>query len=91
MYKELARLKSKAKRVKLDNPKIFITILINPKILIIEHKFKLAQRKGISQVLVIVDKVEQEEDLDNEDSEGSSVRDNDIVLPPQLVVSIDSI
>jgi hypothetical protein len=48
LYKELARLKSEAERVKLDNPKIFTTIPINPKILAIEHKFKLAQRKGIS-------------------------------------------
>jgi hypothetical protein len=48
LYKELARLKSEAKRVKSDNPKIFTTILINPKILAMEHKFKLAQRKGIS-------------------------------------------
>jgi hypothetical protein len=48
LYKELARLKLEAKYIKLDNPKIFTTILINPKILIIEHKFKLAQRKGIS-------------------------------------------
>jgi hypothetical protein len=48
LYKELAHLKSEAKRVKSDDPKIFITIPINPEILIIEYKFKLAQRKGIS-------------------------------------------
>ena len=48
MYKELARLKSEAKRVKSDDPKISTIILINPKILVIEHKFKLVQRKGIS-------------------------------------------
>jgi hypothetical protein len=35
--------------------------------------------------------VEQEEDLDDEDSEGSSVRDNDIISPPRLVASINSI
>jgi hypothetical protein len=56
-----------------------------------EHRFKLAQRKGISQVLVAVDEVEQEEDLNDEDSKGSSVGDNDIILPPQLVASIDLI
>jgi hypothetical protein len=48
LYKELARLESEAERVKSDNPKIFITILIDPEILAMEHKFKLAQRKGIS-------------------------------------------
>jgi hypothetical protein len=58
LYKELARLKSEAKHIKSDDPEIFTTILINPKILTIEHKFKLAQRKGISQVLVAVDEVE---------------------------------
>ena len=77
--------------MKLDNPKIFITIPINPKILTIEHKFKLAQRKGISQVLVVVNKVEQEEDLDDEDSKGSLVGDDDIISLPQLVASINSI
>jgi hypothetical protein len=35
--------------------------------------------------------VEQEEDSDDEDSEGSSVGDNDIISPPRLVASIDSI
>jgi hypothetical protein len=58
-----------------------MTILINPKILAIEHKFKLAQRKGISQVLVAVDEVEQKEDLNNKNSKGSLVGDDDIVLP----------
>jgi hypothetical protein len=77
--------------VKLNDPEIFTTILINPEILAIEHRFKLAQRKGISQVLVAVDEVEQEEDLDDEDSEGSSVGDDDIILLPRLVASIDSI
>jgi hypothetical protein len=48
LYKELARLESEAKRVKSDNPEIFTTIPIDPEILIMEHKFKLAQRKGIS-------------------------------------------
>jgi hypothetical protein len=91
LYKELARLESEAECVKSDNPKIFTTILINSKILIIEHKFKLAQRKDISQVLVAVDEVEQEENLDDEDSKGSSVGDNDIILPPRLVASIDLI
>jgi hypothetical protein len=77
--------------VKSDNPEIFATILINPEILAIEHKFKLAQRKGISQVLVAVDEVEQEEDLDDKDSKGSPVGDDDIILPPRLVTSINSI
>jgi hypothetical protein len=90
LYKELARLKAEAERVKSDDPKVFTTILINPKILKMEHKFKMAQKKGISQVLVAVDKVE-EEDSDNEDSEGSSVGDNNIISPPRSVVSIDSI
>jgi len=35
--------------------------------------------------------VEQEEDLDDEDSEGSSVGDDDIISPPRSVASIDSI
>jgi hypothetical protein len=35
--------------------------------------------------------VEQEEDLDDEDSEGSLVRDDNIISPPRLVVSIDLI
>jgi hypothetical protein len=48
LYEELARLEAEAKRVKSDDPKVFTTILINSKILEIEHKFKLAQRKGIS-------------------------------------------
>jgi hypothetical protein len=76
--------------VKSDDPKVFTTIPIDPKILEMEHKFKMAQKKGISQVLVAIDEVE-EEDLDNEDSEGSSVRDNDIISPPRSVVSIDLI
>jgi hypothetical protein len=91
LYEELARLESEAERVKSDNPEIFTTIPIDPEILAMEHKFKLAQRKGISQVLVVVDEVEQEEDSDDEDSEGSSVGDDDIVSPPRLVASIDSI
>jgi hypothetical protein len=41
LYKELAYLKKKAKHIKSDNPKIFTDILINPEILIIEHKFEL--------------------------------------------------
>jgi hypothetical protein len=90
LYKELARFKAEAERVKSDNPKVFTTILIDPKILKMEHKFKMAQKKDISQVLVAVDKVE-EEDLDDEDSEGSLVGDNDIISPPWLVASIDSI
>jgi hypothetical protein len=48
LYKELARLESEAKYIKSDDPEIFTTILINPEILTMEHKFKLAQRKGIS-------------------------------------------
>ena len=56
-----------------------------------EHRFKLAQRKGISQVLVAVDEVEQEEDLNDEDSKGSSAGDNNIILLPWLVASINSI
>ena len=56
-----------------------------------EHKFKLAQRKGISQVLVVINEVEQEEDLDDEDSEGSSVGDDNIISLPQSVASIDLI
>ena len=92
LYKELARLKSEAKRVKSDDPEIFTTIPINPKILAMEHKFKLAQRKGISQVLVVVNKVKQKEDLDNKNNKGSSVRDDNIVSsPPRSVASIDSI
>jgi hypothetical protein len=91
LYEELARLESEAERVKSDDPEIFTTIPIDPEILAIEHRFKLAQRKGISQVLVAVDEVEQEEDLDDEDSEGSSVGDDDIISPPRLVASIDSI
>jgi hypothetical protein len=90
LYEELARLKAEAERVKSDDPKVFTTIPIDPKILEMEHKFKMAQKKGISQVLVAIDEVE-EEDLDNEDSEGSSVRDNDIISPPRSVVSIDLI
>jgi hypothetical protein len=90
LYKELARLEAEAERVKSNDPKVFTTILINPKILEMEHKFKMAQKKGISQVLVAVDEVE-EEDLDDEDSEGSSVGDDNIISPPRLVVSIDSI
>jgi hypothetical protein len=90
LYKELARLEAEAERVKSDDPKVFTTILIDPKILEIEHKFKMAQKKGISQVLVAIDEVEEEKE-DNEDSEGSSVGDDDIVSPPRLVASIDSI
>jgi hypothetical protein len=48
LYQELARLKKEAERVKSDNPEIFTGILINPEILVIEHKFKLIQRKGVS-------------------------------------------
>jgi hypothetical protein len=33
----------------------------------------------------------EEEDSDDEDSEGSSVGDDDIVSPPRSVASIDSI
>ena len=57
-----------------------------------EHKFKLAQRKGISQVVVA-----NKEDLGNLDkegssSEGSSVGDDDIILsPPRSVANINSI
>jgi ERCC4-related helicase len=76
--------------VKLDNYEIFTTIPINPKILAIEHKFKLIQRKGISQVLVAVEE-EEEEDSDKGGSEGSLVEDDDIISPPWSVASIDSI
>ena len=57
-----------------------------------EHKFKLAQRKGISQVVVA--NKEDLGDLDKEgsSSEGSLVGDNDIVSsPPRSVASINSI
>ena len=50
----------------------------------------MAQKKGISQVLVAVNEVE-EEDSNDKDSEGLSVGDNDIISPPQLVASIYSI
>jgi hypothetical protein len=76
--------------VKSNNPKVFTTIPINPKILEIEYKFKMAQKKGISQVLVAVDEVEKE-DLDDEDSKGSSVGDDDIISLPRLITSINSI
>jgi hypothetical protein len=57
-----------------------------------EYKFKLTQRKIISQV-VVADK----EDSDNSDKEGSSSKgssvgdDNIILSPPRLVTSIDLI
>jgi hypothetical protein len=35
--------------------------------------------------------VEQEEDLDDEDSKGLLIRDDDIILSLQLVISIDLI
>jgi hypothetical protein len=41
LYKELVYLKKEAKHIKSNNPIIFITILINLKILVIKHKFKL--------------------------------------------------
>jgi hypothetical protein len=88
----LAYLKKEAKRIKSNNPIIFITIPINPKILVIKHKFKLAQRKGISQVIVA-----NEEDLSDLNKEGSNskgllVKDNNIILLLlQLVVSINLI
>jgi hypothetical protein len=41
LYEELERLKKEAKRVKSDDPKIFTSIPIDPKIIAIEHKFKL--------------------------------------------------
>jgi hypothetical protein len=90
LYEELARLEQEAKCVKSDDPEVFTTILINPKILVIEHKFKLTQRKGISQIIVAD---EDSGDLDKESSsEGSSVGDNDIILlPSRLVASIDLI
>jgi hypothetical protein len=91
LYEELARLEKEAERVKSDDPEIFTGIPIDPEILAMEHKFKLAQRKGVSQV-VIAD--EDLGDLDEEESssEGSSVRDDDIVSsPPRSVASIDSI
>ena len=56
-----------------------------------EYKFKLTQRKGISEVVVA------NEDLDDLDKEGSSskgslVRDDNIIsLPPRSVASIDLI
>ena len=42
LYKELECLKKEAKRIKLDDPEIFISIPIDPEIIAIEHKFKLA-------------------------------------------------
>jgi hypothetical protein len=73
LYKELARLEKEAKRVKSDDPEIFTGILIDPEILAIEHKFKLAQRKGVSQV-VIADEDLGDSDEEESSSEGSSTR-----------------
>jgi hypothetical protein len=76
--------------VKSDDPKLFIDIPINSEILIIEHKFKLVQRKGIAQIIV-ADKGELDKE-DKEDNKGSSVGDDNIILSPlRLVISIDSI
>jgi hypothetical protein len=73
LYKELARLEKEAKRVKSDDPEIFTGILIDPEILAIEHKFKLTQRKGVSQV-VIADEDLGDSDEEESSSEGSSTR-----------------
>jgi hypothetical protein len=87
----LERLEKEAERVKSDDPEIFTSIPIDPEIIAMEHKFKLAQRKGISEVVVA------DEDSDDSDEEGSSsegwlVRDDDIISsPPRSVASIDSI
>jgi hypothetical protein len=90
LYEELARLEKEAERVKSDDPELFTGIPIDPEILAMEHKFKLAQRKGIAQV-VVADEGESDEE-DKEDSEGSSVGDDNIVSsPPRSVASIDSI
>jgi hypothetical protein len=92
LYEELAHLKKEAERIKSDDSIIFTTILINPKILAMEHKFKLAQRKGISQVIVADEEDLSDLDKEGSSSEGSSVGDNDIILlPPQSVASINSI
>jgi hypothetical protein len=92
LYEELARLEKEAERIKSDDPTIFTTIPIDPEILAMEHKFKLAQRKGISQVIVANEEDLGDSDKEGSSSEGSSVGDNDIISsPPRSVASIDSI
>jgi hypothetical protein len=89
LYKELARLEKEAERVKSDDPEIFTGISIDPEIIAMEHKFKLTQRKRLSQVIVA-----DEDDLDEEESssEESLVGDDDIISsPPRSITSIDSI
>jgi hypothetical protein len=92
LYKELARLKQEAKRVKSDAPEVFTGILIDPDILAMEYKFKLAQRKVISQVVVADKEDSDDSDEEGSSSKGSSVGDDNIISsPPQSVASIDSI
>ena len=92
LYEELVRLEKEAERVKSDDPEVFTTIPIDPEILEIEQKFKLAQRKGISEVIVGDEEDLDDSDKEGSDSEGSLVRDDDIVSsPPRSVASIDSI
>jgi len=80
LYKELTRLEKEAERLKSNDPEI----------LIIELKFKLAQRKGISQVVVADE--DDSDDSDEEDgSNEASYRDNIVSSPPRSVASIDSI
>jgi len=90
LYEELTRLEKEAERLKSNDPEIFTGIPIDPEILIIELKFKLAQRKGISQVVVADE--DDSDDSDEEDGNSeASYRDNIISSPLQSVASIDSI
>jgi hypothetical protein len=92
LYEELARLEQEAERVKSDAPEVFTGIPIDPDILAMEYKFKLAQRKIISQVVVADKEDSDDSDEEGSSSEGSSVGDDNIVSsPPRSVASIDSI
>jgi hypothetical protein len=67
---------------------LFTDVPIDPKILQLEHEFQLAQRGGLSQVLV-----SDEEDMSKDDREEaeSDTSGSDDITPPRSVASIDSI
>jgi hypothetical protein len=66
--------------VKSDDLEVFTTILIDLEILKMEHKFKLVQRKGISEVVVGDEEDSDDSDEEESDSEGSLVEDDDNIV-----------
>jgi len=87
-YDKVARLEHESQQLQLDDPTLFTSVQIDPEILRIEHEFKIQQMGGLSQIQVLDEEDQGDDDREEADCNTS---DSDDISPPRSVASIDSI